>query len=38
VAIKPGTIDASMTVSGSAGGFVYEFEAFAAGIRQSNGG
>jgi hypothetical protein len=34
VAIKPGTIDASITVSGSAG----EFEALAAGIRQSNGG
>lgn len=38
IAIKPGTTDAYMTVSGSAGGFVYEFEALADGIRQSNGG
>ncbi|GAA4710291.1 lactonase [Promicromonospora umidemergens] len=38
VAIRPGTTDAFMTVSGSAGGFVYEFDALATGIRQSNGG
>jgi len=38
IAVKPGTTDAYMTVSGSAGGFVYEFEALADGIRQSNGG
>jgi lactonase len=38
VAIKPGTTDAYMTVSGPAGGFVYEFEALGGGIRQSNGG
>ncbi|GAB2494960.1 SMP-30/gluconolactonase/LRE family protein [Promicromonospora xylanilytica] len=38
IAIRPGTTDAYMTVSGSAGGFVYEFEALAEGIRQSNGG
>jgi lactonase len=38
VAIKLGTTDAYMTVSGPAGGFVYEFEALADGIRQSNGG
>lgn len=34
----PHTTDAYMTVSGPAGGFVYEFEALAEGIRQSNGG
>ena len=38
VAIEPGTTDAYMTVSGQDGGFVYEFEAFGEGIRQSNGG
>ncbi|WP_454852718.1 SMP-30/gluconolactonase/LRE family protein [Promicromonospora soli] len=38
IAIRPGTTDAYMTVSGKAGGFVYEFEALAEGIRQSNGG
>lgn len=38
IAIRPGTTDAYMTVSGTAGGFVYEFEALAKGIRQSNGG
>jgi lactonase len=38
LAIRPGTTDAYMTVSGTAGGFVYEFEALAGGIRQSNGG
>lgn len=38
IAIKPGTTDAYMTVSGTAGGFVYEFDALAEGIRQSNGG
>ncbi|MFC8799041.1 hypothetical protein ACFT2C_15000 [Promicromonospora sp. NPDC057138] len=34
----PGTTDAYMTRSGAAGGFVYEFDALAEGIRQSNGG
>jgi lactonase len=38
IAIRPGTTDAYMTVSGTAGGFVYEFDALAEGIRQSNGG
>jgi lactonase len=38
IAIRPGTTDAYVTVSGPAGGFVYEFEALADGIRQSNGG
>ncbi|MBE1876198.1 SMP-30/gluconolactonase/LRE family protein [Myceligenerans pegani] len=38
VAIRPGTTDAYMTVSGPAGGFVYRFDALAEGIRQSNGG
>lgn len=38
IAIAPGTTDAYMTVSGTAGGFVYSFEALAEGIRQSNGG
>lgn len=38
IAIRPGTTDAYLTVSGAAGGFVYEFEALADGIRQSNGG
>lgn len=38
VAIKPGTTEAYMTVSGSDGGFVYSFEAPGTGIRQSNGG
>lgn len=38
VAIKPGTTEAYMTVSGADGGFVYSFEALGSGIRQSNGG
>lgn len=38
VAIRPGTTDAYVTVSGAAGGFVYRFDAPAEGIRQSNGG
>lgn len=38
VAIKPGTTDAYMTVSGDDGGFVYTFDALDEGIRQSNGG
>lgn len=38
IAITPGGTDAYMTVSGSAGGFVYAFDALAEGIRQSNGG
>ncbi|MUK03075.1 SMP-30/gluconolactonase/LRE family protein [Vibrio cholerae] len=38
VAIKPGTTEAYATISGDAGGFIYSFDAFAEGIRQSNGG
>ncbi|GAA2226651.1 SMP-30/gluconolactonase/LRE family protein [Promicromonospora sukumoe] len=38
VAIRPGTTDAYVTVSGPAGGFVYRFDALAEGVRQSNGG
>jgi lactonase len=38
LAIKPGTTDAFVTVSGDEGGFIYTFEARAAGIRSSNGG
>ncbi len=38
VAITPGGTRAYMTVSGPAGGYLYAFEAFAEGIRQSNGG
>jgi lactonase len=38
VAIRPGTKDAVMTVSGPAGGFLYRFRALAEGTRQSNGG
>ena len=38
LAIRPGTTDAYVTVSGPAGGFVYRFDALAAGVRQSNGG
>lgn len=38
VAIKPGTSEAYLTVSGADGGFVYSFEALGTGIRQSNGG
>ncbi|WP_461169525.1 SMP-30/gluconolactonase/LRE family protein [Arthrobacter sp. Z1-15] len=38
VAIKPGTTEAYLTVSGADGGFVYSFEALGTGIRQSNGG
>ncbi|MGW2091061.1 SMP-30/gluconolactonase/LRE family protein [Promicromonospora sukumoe] len=38
VAIRPGTTDAYVTVSGPAGGFVYRFDALAQGVRQSNGG
>lgn len=38
IAIRPGTTDAYLTASGSAGGFVYQFEALARGIPQSNGG
>ncbi|MGW4734580.1 SMP-30/gluconolactonase/LRE family protein [Streptomyces shenzhenensis] len=38
VAITPGGTKAYMTVSGPAGGYVYTFDALAAGIRQSNGG
>ncbi|MFC8373211.1 MULTISPECIES: SMP-30/gluconolactonase/LRE family protein [unclassified Streptomyces] len=38
VAITPGGTKAYMTVSGPAGGYLYTFDAFAEGIRQSNGG
>lgn len=38
VAITPGGTKAYMTVSGPAGGYLYTFDALAAGIRQSNGG
>ncbi|MFF1695834.1 SMP-30/gluconolactonase/LRE family protein [Streptomyces sp. NPDC058257] len=38
VAIAPGGNKAYMTVSGPAGGYLYTFDALAAGIRQSNGG
>ncbi|MGQ1840191.1 SMP-30/gluconolactonase/LRE family protein [Kocuria turfanensis] len=38
VAIKPGTTEAYATVSGTKGGFLYTFDAFADGVRQSNGG
>lgn len=38
IAIAPGTSDAYITVSGSAGGFVYTADALAKGIRASNGG
>ncbi|MGD6749807.1 SMP-30/gluconolactonase/LRE family protein [Streptomyces sp. BH105] len=38
VAITPGGRDAYMTVSGPKGGYVYEFDALAKGIRLSNGG
>lgn len=38
IAIKPGTTEAYATVSGPGGGFIYRFEAFGEGIRQSNGG
>jgi lactonase len=38
IAIKPGTTDAYMTVSGPEGGRIYEFAALGIGIRQTNGG
>ncbi|MFJ3667058.1 SMP-30/gluconolactonase/LRE family protein [Streptomyces sp. NPDC090106] len=38
VAITPHGTTAYMTVSGPDGGFLYRFDALAAGIRQSNGG
>ncbi|MCQ6271453.1 SMP-30/gluconolactonase/LRE family protein [Pseudarthrobacter sp. R1] len=38
LAIKPGSTDGYMTVSGKDGGFIYSFTALAEGIRQSNGG
>ncbi|WP_309070638.1 SMP-30/gluconolactonase/LRE family protein [Arthrobacter sp.] len=38
VAIRPGTTEAYATISGDDGGFLYTFNAFAEGIRQSNGG
>lgn len=38
VAIRPGTTEAYVTVSGPNGGYLYSFDALANGIRQSNGG
>lgn len=38
IAIRPGTTDAYVTVSGPAGGYVYRFDALAEGTRASNGG
>ncbi|MGF0116986.1 SMP-30/gluconolactonase/LRE family protein [Promicromonospora sp. Marseille-Q5078] len=38
LAVRPGTTDAYVTVSGPAGGFVYRFDALAEGVRQTNGG
>ncbi|MGO2052144.1 hypothetical protein CIK76_10520 [Glutamicibacter sp. BW80] len=38
IAIKPGTTEGFITVSGAAGGFIYTFESLAEGIRQTNGG
>ncbi|GAA3634012.1 SMP-30/gluconolactonase/LRE family protein [Kineosporia mesophila] len=38
LAIRPGTKDAYVTVSGPSGGFVYTFRARDRGVRQSNGG
>ncbi|NJP65203.1 SMP-30/gluconolactonase/LRE family protein [Streptomyces spiramenti] len=38
VAITPGGTAAYMTVSGPSGGYLYSFDAFAEGTRQSNGG
>lgn len=38
LAIEEGTTNGYMTVSGDSGGYVYEFEALAEGIQQSNGG
>ncbi|MFJ8194114.1 SMP-30/gluconolactonase/LRE family protein [Streptomyces sp. NPDC096094] len=38
VAITPGRTRAYMTVSGPDGGYLYAFDALAAGVRQSNGG
>ncbi|GAA2078305.1 SMP-30/gluconolactonase/LRE family protein [Microbacterium hatanonis] len=38
IAIAPGTSTAYATVSGTAGGYLYSFEALAEGIQQSNGG
>lgn len=38
IAIRPGTTDAYVTVSGPAGGYVCRFDALAEGTRASNGG
>ncbi|WP_306866116.1 SMP-30/gluconolactonase/LRE family protein [Arthrobacter bambusae] len=38
IAIRPGTTEGYMTVSGKDGGFIYGFTALADGVRQSNGG
>ena len=38
LAVRPGTTEAYMTVSGEAGGFVYAFQSLSEGARQSNGG
>ena len=38
VALRPGTREGVITVSGPGGGFLYTFDAVGEGIRQSNGG
>ncbi|WP_024875700.1 SMP-30/gluconolactonase/LRE family protein [Saccharomonospora piscinae] len=38
LAIRPGTTEGYVTVSGPAGGYVYRFDALAEGVRESNGG
>ncbi|MBT0768661.1 SMP-30/gluconolactonase/LRE family protein [Kineosporia sp. J2-2] len=38
LAVRPGSREAYLTVSGPSGGFVYSFRALGEGIRQSNGG
>ncbi len=38
VAVRPGTREAVVTVSGPSGGFLHAFDALAGGTRQSNGG
>lgn len=38
VAIRPGSTEGYITVSGSAGGYIYSFDALGEGTRQSNGG
>lgn len=38
LAVRPGTTDGYMTVSGEAGGYVYRFESLGKGVPQTNGG